>query len=51
MKVADFAEEGFVLDIVLGQDSLQADFELCVILEVFLFLFFDLFEDSLDRIP
>lgn len=51
MKVADFAEEGFVLDIILGENGFQADFELSVVLEMLLFLFFDLFEDSLNCIP
>jgi hypothetical protein len=51
VKVADFAKEGFVLDIILGENGFQADFELSVVLEMLLFLFFDLFEDSLNCIP
>ena len=51
MKVADFAEEGFIVDFVLLQNFSQFALKLSIISKVLLLFGLDLFKDSLNGIP
>lgn len=51
VEVADFAEEGLVLDLILIHDLSETRLELCVVPEMLGFFLFDLFENPLDGVP